>query len=346
MRIVQSRLITHFSSILVMVLSTMAGCGERGSTPSAESTGDGASGGYRYTLAVIPKGTMHEFWKTVEIGARQAGKDLNVEIKWDGPTAETEHDRQQAILDAMVNTGVNGVAIAPTDQQALKRPVERVIDRGIPVVVFDSNLNTDRYVSFVATDNKKGGTLAGRKLVELMGAAGGKVILLRYTEGSGSTLNREQGFLEAVTKQGGIEVVDKQFTDGSTAGALTVATNMLSRLVENNELPVEGIFASNLPTSLGMLDALDRLRKQGVKVHAKFVGFDSSKKLVNGLKAGQIDALVVQNPKRMGYLAVQTLVDHLEGKPVEKFVDTGVEVVTKSRLSEPAIRDLVGLGKP
>jgi ribose transport system substrate-binding protein len=156
-------------------------------------------------------------------------------------------------------------------------------------------------------------------------------------------LRREKGFKAAIEAAPNVELVAEQFTDGSTAGALNTAVNMLTRFVEDNELKIDGIFASNLPTSLGMQKALNRLRKQGVKVHARFVGFDSSEELVRGLEAGEIDALVVQNPVKIGYMGVKTMVEHLQGKEVPKYIDTGVELVTKERLKEPAIRALVGL---
>jgi len=323
--------------LLCCVLAGLSGCKKEG-TASPD-----ASGKPRYTVAVIAKGTTHEFWKTVEAGAREAAKDLNVEIKWDGPTKESEHDKQKAIFDNMVNLGVNGIALAPTDEEVLRRPVEAASERGLPIVIFDSNINTDKYVSFVATDNEKGGRMAGEKLVELLGEAGGNVVLLRYTEGSGSTLRRESGFMKALEGHANITLVDKQFTDGTPTDAIDKASSMLTTRVKDNKLELAGAFASNEPTSLGMLKALERLKKQGVQVNVKFVGFDASEGLIVAMKAGTIDALVVQDPRRMGYLAVETLVNRLDGKQVPKYVPTDVQVVTAARLKDKAIRALLGL---
>ncbi len=338
--------VTTLARLLLGSLLTFAlfagGCSPDQSE-GGKAAGTKAGAERKLVIAVIPKGTVHEFWKSVQKGALQAGEELGVEIRWDGPTNETEHDRQRSIVENMISLGVEGIVLAPTDERALVRPVQLAVKAGMPVVIFDSELAWDGYVSFVATNNEKGGRIGGEYLVKLLGTKGGKVVLLRYTEGSGSTLRREKGFKAAIDAAENVELVAEQFTDGSTAGALNTAVNMLTRFVEDNELQIDGIFASNLPTSLGMQKALDRFRKEGVKVHAHFVGFDSSEELVRGLQAGEIDALVVQRPVKIGYMGVKTLVDHLRGKQVPRYIDTGVELVTRERLKEPAIRRLVGL---
>lgn len=293
-------------------------------------------------IGVIPKGTIHEFWKAVEQGAKDAGQAQGVEILWDGPRVETAHDEQRKILENMIARGAKAIVIAPTDRTALRRPVESAVAAGVPVVVFDSNLDGDAHVSFVATDNRKGGALAGATVLESTEGTPRRMLLLRYTEGSGSTRLREAGFEEAVTAGGGT-VVESQFTDGTTEGALTTASNMLERQVKDGRLAIDGIFACNQPTSIGMLRALERLRKQGVVVETRFVGFDASQELVEGVRSGTLAGIVVQDPQRMGRLAVETMVKHLRGEPIEKSVDTGVTLVTRDNLGDPAVRALLGL---
>jgi ribose transport system substrate-binding protein len=139
-------------------------------------------------------------------------------------------------------------------------------------------------------------------------------------------------------------VADVYIEDGTVAGAKKTATNVLEGFVENGKLAIDGLFACNLTASLGMAAALDDLRKSGVTSDAVFVGFDSSPRLVEELQNGNIDALIVQSPKKMGRLAIETLVKHLHKQPVEPFIDTGVQIVTADRLkNEPEIRELVGL---
>jgi ribose transport system substrate-binding protein len=170
------------------------------------------------------------------------------------------------------------------------------------------------------------------------------VILLRYIQGTASTEQRAQGFLDEM-KKAGIEVAtDAYVEDGSVAGAKKTATNVLEGYVVDGKLAVDGIFACNLNSALGMAAALEDLRKSGVTSEAVFVGFDSSPRLVEELQNGNVDALVVQSPKRMGQLAVETLVKHLRGESVEPVIDTGVQLVTAERLkNEAEIRELVGL---
>jgi ribose transport system substrate-binding protein len=335
-----------FAAAVALAPLSFVGCRDSANTagPEAASAESAAKDRDILTLAVIPKSTGGEFWETVELGARDAAKELGVEINWDGALTETEIAEQKKIIENMVNLGVDGIALAPLNPKAMQKDVENAAAAGIPVVVFDSAVDGDAQTSFVATDNPAGGRLGGEYIAERVEGDGKKVILLRFIQGTASTEERAQGFLDAM-KQPGIEVAtDAYIEDGTVAGAKKTATNVLEGFVENGKLAVDGIFACNLTASLGMAAALDDLRKSGIESSAVFVGFDSSPRLVEELQDGNVDALVVQSPKKMGYLAVETLVKHLRGEQVEPFIDTGVQVVTAERLkNEPEIRELVGL---
>ena len=269
---------------------------------------------------------------------------LDVDLKWEGTLTETEIAEQNKIIENMVNLGVDGLAIAPLNAKANAKTVHSAIDSGIPVVVFDSALDSDKQVAFVATDNVVGGSIAGDFIKNNLSGETKKVLVLRYVQGTASTENRARGFIETV-KAAGCEVVADPFCeDGTVAGAKKTASNTLEGFVKDNVLELDGIFACNLYSTLGMSAALADLRKSNITVDLQFVGFDTSPKLIKELQAGNIDALVSQDPKRMGYLAVETIVQHLKGESVQKVVDTGVELVTLKRLNdEPAIRELVGL---
>jgi ribose transport system substrate-binding protein len=158
--------------------------------------------------------------------------------------------------------------------------------------------------------------------------------MIRFTEGSASTRLREEGFTSEIAKTPALKLVAQQFTDGSMAGAQRVAETLLNNYVKNGKLELAGVYASNQVTAEGAYNALKSLRKKGIEVSAKFVGFDDSTLLIQGLQTGVIDALVVQDPEKMGYLGVKSLVDHLNGKPVEAYVDTGVTVKTKADLAK------------
>lgn len=330
---------------IVLLTALLAACSKAPEQP-AGATGDAGTApksAETLKLGVIAKGTIHEYWLAVKAGAEAACAEEGVEMLWDGPSTETRHDEQRSILENMVSAGAKGIVIAPTSHEALVRPVESTVAGGVPVVVFDSNLDGDAYISFVATDNKAGGKLAGQAIIERTAGTPQRLLMLRYTEGSGSTRAREAGFEEAVAEHEGVTLVDSQFTNGTTEGAIDVATNMLSRQVKDNKLEIDGMFAANLPTTIGMMRALDRLAKQGVAVNVVAMGFDSSEELINGLKDNKIQGLIVQDPYGMGYTGVKTMLAHLRGDAVPKYIDTGVTLVTLPDLDKSEVRKLLGL---
>jgi ribose transport system substrate-binding protein len=297
------------------------------------------------TLAAIPKSTGGEFWETVANGAKKAAKDLGVTLKWEGTVTETEIAEQNKIIENMVNLGVKGIALAPLNQKAMKRQVEAAVAAGIPVVIFDSGVDGTAHSSYIATDNKNGGVIGGKELIRLIGdKKGAKVMCMRFIQGTGSTEARSAGFIETA-KSAGFHVAADPYPDtGTIEGCKTAAANNLEKFVKNGVLELDGIFAANLTATLGVDSALNDLRKGGIKVNVKFVGFDTAKKLIEGVQAGKIDALVAQNPERMGYLAIETLYKVVKKEKVPAVVDTGTVLVTKERIAnDPEVRKLVGL---
>ena len=300
---------------------------------------DEPAGPARRTIAVIPKGTTHEFWKSVHAGAVRGASEKGVDIIWKGPLKEDDRDAQISVVENFIARGVDGIVLAPLDSAALRAPVSNAQKSGIPVVIIDSGLDSEDYVSFVATNNTRGGQMAGRAMVELLGGKG-KVVVLRYQEGSDSTAKREAGFLEEITAASGIELISSnQYAGPTTETAYRASENLLAPLMgADGTLGVDGIFCPNESSTFGMLRALQESRQAG-KVH--FIGFDSSPKLIEALKNGEIDGLVQQNPMAMGYLGVLTIVDHLNGTTVDKRVDTGVTLVTRENMDEPEVHDLL-----
>lgn len=284
-------------------------------------------------IAVIPKGTTHEFWKSVHAGAERAARELGVELVWKGPLKEDDRTAQIQVVEDCVVRGVDGIVLMPLDERALAAPAREAHARGIPVVIGDSDLDWEERVSFVATDNERGGRLGGEELARLLGGRG-KVILMRYSEGSASTAERERGFLQAMAAQAEIEVLSSsQYAGASVESAYKTAENLLNSFAE-----VEGIFCPNESSTFGMLRALQDAGRAG---KVRFVGFDASQKLVEALRAEEIDALVLQNPTAIGAQCVRALVDHLDGKPVAPRIDTGVHLATRANLDAAPIRDLI-----
>ncbi|HUW17695.1 MAG TPA: substrate-binding domain-containing protein [Sedimentisphaerales bacterium] len=296
-----------------------------------------------YRIAVIPKGTTHVFWKSIHAGAVKAEQELKewgVEVIWKGPLKEDDRESQIRVMEDFTTRGVSGIVLAPLDDTALRRPVKDAASNGIPVVIIDSGLKSEDYVSFVATDNYIGGRKGGEHLAKILGGKG-KVIMLRYQEGSASTANREQGFLDVLKeKYPQIEVVSaNQYGGATTESAYQASENLLAPLrAPDGGLMIDGIFCPNESTAFAMLRAL---QDSGLAGKVKYVGFDSSERLVQGLHRGEIHGLVLQDPINMGYLGVKTMVRHLRGEKVEKRIDTGSVVATPENMNEPRIRELL-----
>jgi ribose transport system substrate-binding protein len=320
-----------------LVAAACSGGGDAGSKqPAAGASG---SAGKTFTIAVVPKGTTHEFWKTIHAGANQAAQELTaggdtVRIIWKGPLREDDREQQVQVVEGFTSQGVSGIVLAPLDNRALVRPVEEAKAAGVPTVIFDSGLESDQIVSFVATDNYKGGELCAERLGSLLGGKG-KVLLLRYQEGSASTTEREKGFSDKMkSAYPGITLVSSdQYAGATRETAKRTSENLLNRY--GNELA--GIFTPNESSTDGMLLALQDIAKAG---KIRIVGFDASKSLLDAMRAKQLDGVAVQNPMKMGYLGVKTMVAHLKGQPVEKRIDTGVSLVTPENMDEPASKEL------
>ena len=316
----------------------LAGCGPHN---SAAPSGGGSApvGGNTLQIAVIPKGTSHEYWKSIHAGALKAQQDLqksgtNVNILWKGTESEGDRNGQVNIVETFITQQVSGIVLAPLDNQALVTPVKDAVSHKIPVVIIDSALNSTDQTSFCATDNEKGGEIAGDALGKLLGGKG-RVLVLAYAQGSASTEARELGFQTAIKKYPGITVLSSnQYGGPTTDTAYKTSQNLLARYGTQTD----GVFASNESNTLGMRLAL---KDAGLLKKVKFVGFDASPMLVDALKAGEIQGLVVQNPFKMGYVGVTTLVDALHGKTVPKTVDTGVALVTTDNMAQPAMQEFL-----
>jgi ribose transport system substrate-binding protein len=291
-------------------------------------------------VAFVPKATNMDFWRTVHAGAIKGARDLEaagtrVELIWKGPLREDDREQQVQVVESFASQGVDGIVLAPLDERALVRPVEEAKRLGIPTVVIDSALDSDQIVSFVATDNRKGGELAADEMGRLLGGTG-HVILLRYQDGSASTTAREEGFLARLRAAWpGLQLLSSDQHAGATRDtAKRAAENLLNRFGRETD----GLFVVNESTGSGTLLAL---QDGGLAGRVKFVGFDSTPAFVAALRAGQMQAFVQQAPFRMAELGVKALVDHLLGKPVERRIDTGVVLVTPANLDSPEVRELL-----
>ena len=297
-----------------------------------------ASAADKLRVAVIPKGTTHVFWKAVEAGARDAATAAGVEMVYVGPEKEDSRQQQIGLFETQLLNGVNAICLAPLDAVALRSPVQKAKRAKVPVVIFDSALKDGDTLTagYVGTDNFAAGTKAAQGLVEALGGKG-RVIMLRYAQGSASTEAREEGFLAEVKKHSGIEVLSSEQYGGATVGeSLNASKNLLLRF--SGDKQPDGIYCPNQSTTYGMLQALEQ---NGLAGKIKFVGFDPSLALVEALKKGSLVGIVAQDPYRMGKLSVETAVKAVKGEPVEKITDTGSAWVTAANLDTPEIQAVV-----
>ena len=300
---------------------------------SVSAPGCNRSSGGKRVIAVIPKGVAHFFWQSVHAGADAAGKEFGVEVMWKGPAQETDYSGQINIVEDAINRRVDGIVLAPSHGDALVPIVERAQREGIPVTIFDSGISTETYLSYVATDNRQGGAVAAERLAEKLGGKG-NVAILGVKAGSVSTDEREQGFQETIKqKYPGISIVAFQYGDADRAKSLDRATDILTGHADLN-----GMFASNESSTVGAVQAI---KQKGLAGKVILGGFDSSPNLIDDLKSGAIDSLVIQDPYKMGYEGVKAIVDKLNGKTPQRHLDTGVKLLTKENLDTAEMQKLI-----
>jgi ribose transport system substrate-binding protein len=337
---------------LILGLIGLLGGGLASCSPGNDPAGGGdspapatAGAAKKYRIGVIPKGTTHVFWNYIHAGclrardALRAERGVDVEILWQGPEVEEDREGQRQVIEGFLAPDIAGLVLAPLDDQAMVGPVRQARAAGKPVVIIDSGLQGEAgkdFDSFVATDNYKGGVLAAEEMGRALDGKG-KVLLLRYQEGSASTTQREQGFIDVLRSRfPGIELVPPGLAQysGATAGK---AQNVSETLL-NQYSDAAGIFCPNESSTTGMLQALGKTPLSG---KVKFIGFDANEKLIQALEDGRLHGLVLQNPVLMGELGVRTLVDVLEKKAVERRIDTGVFLITRANAAEPAMQKLL-----
>jgi ribose transport system substrate-binding protein len=290
-------------------------------------------------IAVIPKSNGALFWKTAHMGVKLAAMNAaDVDILWKAPESESDHQKQIAILEQCIAEGVSGIVLSPISDVALSASVSKAMKKKIPVLIFDSSLKGKAgkdFISFVGIDNRRAGSTAGETLANLMNGKG-KVVLLRNVKGQANTTEREEGFLDAIAKHKGIRVtVSDCYAGGTVNEAKKASLSILNQLKEAN-----GVFCPNELSTMGMLQALREVNLIG---KVKFVGFDTPAPVVDALKKNEINALIAQDPSRMGFLGVKTIVDYIRGKKINQMIDIGVTVVTRENLNDVNVRKLLTL---
>ena len=320
-----------FDAIVVLVLVALVGVSgcDKSDAPKSKTR----------RIAVIPKGMTHEFWKAVEAGARKAAAEIgDVEVDYKSPPKEDDTQQQIALVQSFISTQVDGIVLAPLSDTALVAPVKLATQAGIPTIIIDSPLAAEvgkDFIGYCGTDNYKAGVLAGKRMGELMEGKG-TVMMLRYAASSASTRAREDGFVETLRGEfPNIKLIDPpQYAGSEVSTGKKASENMITA----NMGKFEGVFCPNETSAAGMLIALSDRQLTG---KVKFVGFDAAPRLNAGLRDGELQGLVLQDPFKMGYLGLKTMIDHLDGKAIEQSIDTGAAMATPENINDPEIQRLL-----
>ncbi len=280
------------------------------------------------TVAMIPKASADIFWQSVHAGAVKSAMDHQVKIVWDGPPNETDIATEMQIVETMINRRVDAIALAPSDKSAFKIVVDRAAQASIPVIIYDSGIDTENYRTFVATDNYLGGSMGADRLGKLLHGKG-KIVMVKTVPGGASTTAREDGFRHELNElYPNIKILDERYGMASIAQSLNVTENMLTAHPD-----LDGMFCSNESGTAGAAQAL-----KGRRSKITLVGFDSSPTLLSLMQEGWINSLVIQDPFRMGETAFTEAVDALRGEKTPKKIFLPPHLLDLGNLHDPAIQ--------
>jgi ribose transport system substrate-binding protein len=308
---------------------TLAACSS--GTPAASgSAGGGASSGAKPYIAIVSKGFQHQFWQAVKQGAESKAKELNVEITFDGPAAETEVENQMTMLQNALQKKPAALGFAALDSKAAASVLQQFKDQNIPVIAFDSGVESDIPLTTAATDNKAAAAEAAKHMCELIGGKG-KVGVIVHDQVSKSGADRRDGFIEGIKATcPDVQLLDTQYGAGDQAKSADIAKSLIQANPD-----IAGIFGSNEGSAIGALKGVQEAGDAAKNV--KLVGFDSGQAQIDAITNGTMAGAITQNPVGMGEAVVQAAVDAINGKSLEKTIDTGFYWYDKTNITDPKI---------
>jgi len=278
-------------------------------------------------IALISKGFQHQFWQAVKAGADQAGKELGANVTFEGPDNETQVDKQMDMLSAALARKPDAIGFAALDSQAAIPLLQQAKDAGIPIIAFDSGVDSDIPLTTCTTDNLAAAGTAADKMAELIGDAG-KVAVVAHDQTSRTGIDRRDGFVNQMkAKHPNIEIVTIQYGDGDQLKSTEVTKSILTA---NPDL--QGIFGTNEGSAIGVGNAI---KETGAKIVA--IGFDSSKAQKDYIKDGTLAGAITQNPVGIGYETVKAALAALKGDTLPKVIDTGFYYYDKTNIDDPKI---------
>jgi len=310
----------------LMVLATVfAACGGGAASPAASS-----GGGAKPYIAIVSKGSQHQFWQAVQKGATDEAKKLGADITYEGPASESEVDKQLTMLRTALDKNPKAVCFAALDSKAATPLLEEAKSKNIPVVGFDSGVDSDIPVTTVATDNVKAAGEAADKLAAAIGDSG-KVAVIVHDQTSQTGITRRDGFKAQIEKaHPNVQIVDIQYGAGDPVKSADLAKAIMTA---NPDL--KGFFGANEGSAKGVLNALKETGKEG-KIVA--IGYDSGQQQIDAIKSGVMLGAITQNPVGIGAKCVSAAMDAIAGKTLEKNIDTGYYWYDKANIDEPQIQ--------
>jgi ribose transport system substrate-binding protein len=280
----------------------------------------------KYRIVIVTKALDSEFWQTLKSGAEEAArKHPDVELSVLAPEREINIDQQVSILEDQILKKVSALAVVPGGVAEVTPVLDKAKAAGIPVLIVDNDTPWPGKLSYIGTDNRVGGKLAGEYIAKILGGRG-KVAIVRGILGVSSHDDRVAGFQEAIAQAPGIQIVTIQPANSERASALTVMENILTSNPDLN-----AVFATSDQMALG---AMEGVAAQHVGGKVLIVGFDAGKEAVRAVKSGAISAVIAQYPANMGTQAVEAAIKAIRGEPVAKVIDTGTKLVTKENADE------------
>jgi len=274
-------------------------------------------------VLVLVKSSGSKFWQTVFAGAKVAANEYNIDLQLSAPESEKDYETQNKMMEKAIEDRVDAIVFSACDFDNSVEVAERAIDSGIPIIIIDSQVNTDKVLCTIGTDNVEAGRMAGRTLIEYMNGKA-KVGVINFEKGSANAMQREQGFIESLEGYDEMDIIDIRYSFSNAESPKRATMDMIKDHPEIN-----AIAAFNEWTTIGMADAIDEL---GLKDSITVVGFDNNPESIKMLEDGVIDALIVQNPFAMGYLGVQYAIQAIQNKNNFQDIDTGTVVINRENM--------------
>ncbi len=308
---------------LLLISAMVSACAAPVAAPAAPAGGEEAAAteaapaeaAAKPYIPVISKGFQHQFWQAVKLGSEQAAADYNVDITFEGPATEAEVDKQIEMLQAALAKNPAAICLAALDTKAAIPLLEEAQAKGIPVVGFDSGVDSDIPVATASTDNIAAAALAADKMAELIGGEG-KVAVLVHDQTSRTGIDRRDGFINRIAEAyPNIEIVNLDYG----AGDQLKSTDIAKAVIQANP-DLKGYFGANEGSIIGVLNAVTELGKEG---QITVIGYDSGKQQIDAIRAGTEAGAITQNPIGIGYKCVEAAVKAINGEPVDKVIDTG-----------------------